>query len=386
MTDAPLRVLYVTHSFPLPGDPLSNVGGMQRVAVGQHAALARHPGVALSTLALETAWEDTGRRMVPFMASLLAGLADRVRRERIDAVLFSSMVTACVSTLVGRAARREGAVLAAIPLGRDVTLPSAPYQWFVPAVLRALDALLPISRATAAECVARGADPARVHVVPCGIEVADFPAPADRDAARRDLLSALSLDVSPDALLLCSVGRHQERKGFQWFVDAVMPRLPSDVHYLLGGDGPMTPAIRDAVSRRGLGDRVHVLGRVSEEMLRRLYRGADLFMMPNVPVPGDMEGFGVVMLEAGLSGMPVVGARLEGIEDAVTDGENGWLLPSGDADAFARAIARFRGRPPALAEASARARAFTEATFSWDAVADRYVRVLRDVVARRAVG
>jgi phosphatidylinositol alpha-1,6-mannosyltransferase len=385
VSDAPLRVLFVTHSFPLPGDPLSNVGGMQRLAVGQHAALGRHPGVRLSTLALATAWEDTPRRMVPFMASLLAGLAGRVRRERVDAVLFSSMVTASVATLAGRSARRAGAVLAAVPVGRDVTLPSAPYQWFVPTVLRALDAVLPISRATAAECVARGAPPERVHVVPCGIEVAEFSAPAERDAARRELLAALAPEVAvPDgALLLCSVGRHQERKGFHWFVERVMPRLPADVHYLLGGDGPMTPAIRDAAARGGAEGRVHLLGRVSEETLRRLYRGADLFVMPNVPVAGDMEGFGVVMLEAGLSGMPIVAARLEGIEDAVTDGENGWLLPTGDAAAFARAIGRFRGRPPALAEASARARMHTEATFSWDAVADRYVRVLRGVIARR---
>ncbi len=47
-----------------------------------------------------------------------------------------------------------------------------------------------------------------------------------------------------------------------------------------------------------------MLGRVSEEALGSLYRGADLFVMPNVPVPGDIEGFGVVMLEAGLCGLP----------------------------------------------------------------------------------
>ena len=70
----------------------------------------------------------------------------------------------------------------------------------------------------------------------------------------------------------------------------------------------MTPAVRDAVGRHGLAERVRILGRVGEELLATLYSGADLFVMPNIPVPGDMEGFGVVMLEAGLNGLPVLAA------------------------------------------------------------------------------
>src|SRR5690625_7613993 len=73
-----------------------------------------------------------------------------------------------------------------------------------------------------------------------------------------------------------------------------------------------------------------MLGRLSEVDLSRLYRGADLFVMPNIPVEGDMEGFGVVMLEAGLSGLPVVASSLEGILDVVEEGNNGHLIESGN--------------------------------------------------------
>ncbi|HEX7239852.1 MAG TPA: glycosyltransferase family 4 protein [Longimicrobiaceae bacterium] len=375
------RILYVSHSFPPPGDPLANVGGMQRVATGLHAALAEHPGVRLSSLVLETSWEETGRRMPFFMAGLLRGIPRVVEEERIDAVLFSSMVTAALALPLRRRVAARGAVLAAIPVGRDVTLPVRPYQWLVPRVLRSLDRVLPISRATARECLARGAPPERVHVVPCGVDTAAFARPVDRAAARAELLAALGdagRDVPPDALLLCSVGRHQERKGFQWFVDEVLPRLPDDVVYLLGGDGPMTPAIRRKVEERGLGARVRLPGQVSEETLRKLYRGADLFVMPNVPVPGDIEGFGVVMLEAGLCGLPVLAADLEGIRDVVREGESGHLLPARDADAFVRAVLRYHADRALLARASASAAHHVAATFSWTAVADQHVKLLSE--------
>ncbi|HEX2094742.1 MAG TPA: glycosyltransferase family 4 protein [Longimicrobiaceae bacterium] len=375
----PLRTLYVSHSFPLRGDPLSNVGGMQRVATGLHAALAAHPGVRLSSLVLETSWEDTPRRMIPFMAGLLRGIPRAVETQGIQVVLFSSMVTATLALPLRRRLAAHGARLAAIPVGLDVTLPVLPYQWLVPRVLRSLDVVLPISRATARECLARGAPPERVHVIPCGVDTASFSPPADRAAARRELLETLGAAgaIPPGALLLCSVGRHQERKGFHWFVGEVLPRLPADVVYLLGGDGPMTPAIRREVERHGLGDRVRLLGRVSEEMLGKLYRGADLFVMPNVPVVGDIEGFGVVMLEAGLCGLPVLAADLEGIRDVVREGESGHLVPSGDAGAFASLVLRYAGDRDALARASASASRYVADTFSWEAVADHHLRILR---------
>ncbi|HEU4561138.1 MAG TPA: glycosyltransferase family 4 protein [Longimicrobium sp.] len=375
-----MRVLYVSHSFPRRGDPLSNVGGMQRVATGLHAALAQHPEVQLSSLVLETSWRATPYRMPGYMAGLLHQVPSRVRDERIDIVLFSSMVTAATSVAVRGRVAKAGALLAAIPVGRDVTLPTPGYQWLVPRIFRALDLVFPISQATGEECLARGLDPARMHVVPCGVDTASFAPPADRAAARRELLAAIgeSRETVPDhTLILVSVGRHQERKGFQWFADEVMPRLPSGVLYLVTGEGPMTPRIQAAIDRHGLGGRARLLGKVPEPMLRTLYRGGDLFIMPNVHVPGDIEGFGVVMLEAGLCGMPVLAADLEGIRDVISEGENGHLLPSRHAGAFADAIVRYRGDRAALAAASSSAARFTERTFSWAGVADRFVEVFR---------
>jgi phosphatidyl-myo-inositol dimannoside synthase len=381
-----VRILYVSHSFPLPGDPTSNVGGMQRVATGLHAALARHPGVELSSLLLETSWKATPYRMPGYLSGLLARIPRIVRRERTDVVLFSSMVTASLSVALRRAVRRQGAIMAAIPVGRDVTLPTPPYQWLVPRIFGALDVAFPISRATARECLRRGLPPQRMRIVPCGVDAQLFGAPGNRLAARHALLAAIGespATIPDDALLLCSVGRHQARKGFQWFADEVMPRLPRDVFYLVTGAGPMTPRIREAVERRGVGENVRLLGPVSEEVLRTLYGGADLFVMPNIPVAGDIEGFGVVMLEAGLCGLPVLAADLEGISDVIRDGENGHLLPPRDAAAFAAEIEVYRADRARLAEASGAAAAYTARHFGWPAIADLYVRILNGFVQNR---
>ena len=93
-----------------------------------------------------------------------------------------------------------------------------------------------------------------------------------------------------------------------------------------------------------MGDRVRRLGRISEEELIELYRRGQLFIMPNIVVPGDMEGFGIVMLEAGACGLPNLAADLEGIRDVIEDGVNGWFAPSEDANAFAARIEALGGR------------------------------------------
>jgi len=353
---------------------------MQRVATELHDALAAHPDVVFQPLILRSAWKDLHRKVVPFLARAWRQIARMTAREEIDLVLFSSMVTASLAVPLQRTLRRHGVRTAAIVHGLDVTTKAPPYQWFVPKVFAALDAVLPVSRATGEACLKRGLPPAKLHVVPNGVQVERFRPLEDAAVMRQALKASLDDPAAPlpeGALLLCSVGRQVPRKGFAWFIDAVMPLLPDDVHYWLGGDGPEEPAIRAAIERQNLHHRVRLLGRISEEDLERLYRGADLFIMPNVPVPGDMEGFGVVMLEAGLSGLPTVAARLEGILDVITEGVNGHLVESGDARAFADAVLRYHRDRVALSAASQRAVQHTANTFSWAAVANQYLAALQ---------
>ncbi len=371
-----MRLAFVSHSFPPAGRPERNLGGMQRVAYDLWAALAKRPGLGLHSYLLRTSWRMTHVRVGPFLIGAGLRLHRAIRRGEIDAVLFSSMVTAALALPLQRAARRRGVALAAIAHGRDVTLPSGPYQRLLRRVFAALDRVLPVSNATGAACLARGLPSEKLRVLPNGIDPAAHPPPPSDRAARR---AALPPEAPREAgFILLSVGRQVRRKGFEWFVRRVMPALPDDVHYVIAGEGPEGPGIRAAVAELGLSARVHLLGRVSAEALAGLYRGADVFVMPNIVVPGDMEGFGVVMLEAGLGGLPSVGANLEGIADVIADGQNGRLAPTADADAFRERILEYYHDPALLAEASASAARYVAATFSWDRIAARCVGLLAE--------
>jgi len=383
-----MHILFVSHSLPPAGRPLSNIGGMQRVASKLHDELAAHDEVELSAALMRSSWRWIHARTPFFLARAGWKIRQTVKQHDVDVVLFSSMVTAALAVPLRPLFDRHGVTAAAIVHGLDVTTPFPPYQWFVPKVFDALDAVLPVSQATGGACQERGLPADKMHVVPNGIDLDRLPPLADRTTMRRELTRALGRDAHPlpdDALLLCSVGRQVERKGFAWFVEHVMPHLPDSIHYWMAGDGPRAETIQAAIDRHELGHRVRRLGQVTEQNLIRLYRGADLFVMPNIPVEGDMEGFGIVMLEAGRSGCPVIASRLEGIRDVIQEGVNGHLVPPQQPPAFVDAILRYVGASAQLEAASARAAQHVTDTYGWPSVANQYVQTLTRVAVPPSV-
>lgn len=355
---------------------------MQRVATELFEAMLENPSIHVTPLVLRSTWAQTHRKTPFFLFQCAREIKAAAKKQSVDVVLFSSMVTASLTVFLKKRLRQTGIKTAAIVHGQDVTTPFGPYQRFVPKVFDALDAVLPVSRATGEQCTQRGLPESKLFVVPNGVKLSRFAALSERKDMRQALLQALGDPEYPlpdDALLLCSVGRQVKRKGFDWFIEHVMPSLPDTVHYWLAGDGPETQAILKAAEQHGVSQRVRLLGRISDEHLSLLYRGADLFMMPNIPVPGTMEGFGVVMLEAGMGGLPIVAARLEGIQDVITEGKNGHYVESGDADGFVQAILSYQQAPGTLEYASTLAYEHTANTFGWEAVAEQYLQVLKKI-------
>ena len=353
---------------------------MQRVATELYEALRIHEDTNVLPVILRSSWRWTHLKSGPFMVKALWRIKRLVEQHEVDVVLFSSMVTAPLAVILRNTFSQNGVFAASIVHGRDVTFSFEPYQRFIPKVFSALDAVLPVSRATGNACLSRGVSASKLFVVPNGVGTNRFAPLSDRKTMRHDLIDALGNQSTPlpkDALLLCSVGRQVKRKGFAWFVEHVMPLLPDDVHYWLAGDGPEADSIRSAALRRGLSDRVRLLGRVSDRELETLYRGADLFVMPNIPVPGDMEGFGIVMLEAGLCGLPTVASRLEGIMDVIAEEQNGHLLESGNAWVFSEAIMQYYNNLSILVGATKRTARYVAEKYSWHAVADQYVQIIR---------
>ena len=129
-------------------------------------------------------------------------------------------------------------------------------------------------------------------------------------------------------------------------------------------------------------DYVHLFGRVSAEMLAAVYKAADLFVMPNEPVAGDMEGFGLVVLEANLFGLTVVASDLEGIHDAIEPGKNGRLIHWDSIENFATNIVNLLKSPEELAAAGERACEYALTNFSWDIIARRYLSEFQAVAGQ----
>ena len=371
-----MRLLFVSHSLPPEGREMDNLGGMQRVAVDLHDSLSAHSGAEVRALVLRSSWNERGYRTPLFLARALREIRRLARAKEVDAILFSSMLTATLIVPLRRLLSRNGIRAAAIVNGLDATTPTWPYPLLVRRTFHALDLVMPISRATGEACIARGLDRNKSKVVSLGIRSDRFALRADRAEARRHL----AVPQTDPRLILCSVGRLVPRKGVEWFVSQVMPLLPDDVVYLVAGEGPDRARIEAAIAANNLRSRVSLAGSISDAELENLYYGSDLFVMPNVPVANDMEGFGLVMLEAGLCGLPTIASRLEGITDVISEGQNGHLVPSLDADAFRSVILRYYADPSLLADASSRAREFTLSRFGWSGVVDQYISAVRQLL------
>jgi phosphatidylinositol alpha-1,6-mannosyltransferase len=358
---------------------------MQRVAIDLHDSLLAHSGVEASALVLRAPWKQNGYRTPLFLASAAREIRRLAMNGEIDAVLFSSMVTATLTVPLRKILQKRGVLTASIVNGLDATTPTWPYPQLVKRVFDSVDLVLPISNATAAACHLRGLSTAKTRVVHLGIKPDRFTGAIDRAEAREILLDEIqSLHPSTKPrLILANVGRLVPRKGIEWFVTNVMPMLQPDVHLVVAGEGPDRKKIEAAISGNNVSSRVTLLGKVTDEELEVVYRGSDLFVMPNVPVSNDMEGFGLVMVEANMCGLPVIASNIEGIADVVSDGENGTLIDSGDAEGFCHAIMKYHGNTDLLRAASTRAQLHAALRFGWSAVTDRYIEVIREHVSAR---
>ncbi len=227
-----------------------------------------------------------------------------------------------------------------------------------------------------------GADPERVRVVAPGVDHAFF-APGDRAQARR------AVGLGPDGPILLFVGRIQPLKGAAVAVDtlAALEDFPAARLVLVGGpSGPRGEAhlaeVRDRARRAQVADRVQFVDPQPHELLSSFYRAADVCL-----VPSRSESFGLVALEAGACGTPVVASAVGGLTTLVDDQVTGVLVDSSAPADFARAVRSVLRRAgtdqPMARAAAARARHYTweqaarQLRDTYQALADRRLAACR---------
>lgn len=359
-----MKVLFITRKHP------PAVGGMERWSFHLIAEMRRRVEVRA------VIWGGS-QRLLPVFVPYALARSICIALGGIDLVHISDAALAPIGWVMKRL---FGVPVVVTVHGLDLTFPLRLYQWLIPRLLRRLDRVICVSQSTLGQCTARGIPAERCEVIHQGVTV-----PADvarRCDARAWLEQRLGRNLQVVAVLL-TVGRLVPRKGAAWFIERVLPCLLAEgltVCYVVVGTGPGEGRVRSLAADPRTAGSVHVLGQVPDEDLSRIYAAADLFVMPNLPVPGDMEGFGLVALEAAAHRLPVLAAGLEGVRDAVVAERTGRLVRPGDAEAWVCGVSELLRAPDSLARMAELARATVRERFTWGHMADAYKATFQELV------
>lgn len=277
--------------------------------------------------------------------------------------------------------------------GLDIVFPLPYFQQKILPKFNLLDGIACVSKAGKEAAIQRGIDPNKIVVINNGVDH-NLTASSIVKAIDGDLYSRLH--IAHDSYVITGMGRAVKRKGFSWFVANVLPHLPAHVVFVLMGPitnygkkwwhkilpsgwvEKMALMMGSATDEENLKkyakqypNRFIRTGYLPFTDIEKLLQSSGAFVMPNISVEGDMEGFGLVALEAVLCGCFVFAANQEGITDAIYDHKNGFLLPAENTNAWIEALTEFIQNPPndGLLQ---RYQEFTLNQFSWDKMARDY--------------
>jgi phosphatidylinositol alpha-1,6-mannosyltransferase len=215
-----------------------------------------------------------------------------------------------------------------------------------------------------------------LELVPPGVDERRFSPDVDGSATR----NRLGIEGRPT--VLC-VSRLVARKGQDVLIRgfATVRRLVPDAVLVIAGGGPYAERLRAMAFDTPPGSVVFA-GEVPDEDLPGLYAACDVFAMPCRSRWGglEVEGFGIVFLEAAATGKAAVAGRSGGAAEAVVDRETGLLVEGREPKAVALAVARLLRHPELAAQLGAAGRARVEAGFTWRRQSDRLAEVLRRAV------
>jgi glycosyltransferase involved in cell wall biosynthesis len=236
-------------------------------------------------------------------------------------------------------------------------------------LLRHADALVGQSRDTLKRVVEIYGETRHAELIPLGIERPPRIEPAPREA----------FGLTADSFVMVTVGRLVARKAASQLVDALHAADRPRAHLLVIGDGPDGAAVRGRAAELGVGDRVHLLGQVSEERKFQALNLADAFVSTS-----QHEGFGLVFLEAMACGLPVVCYDRGGQTDFLASGRTGSVVALNDLPAFTRAIVELHDDPASRARIAAGNLRLVEEYFI-DRCAQRYETVFAAAIRDHGV-
>src|SRR3990170_527830 len=207
-------------------------------------------------------------------------------------------------------------------------------------------------------------DQSKIRIVPNGVDTNRFQPIGDCQAVKRRLRVG-------NRQLVLFVGRLIPRKGLNYLLEAAkrIVKEQRETLFVIVGNGPLRNRLVSDVENAGLAGNFAFLGDVSDEELPKIYRCADLFVLPSI-----QEGQGIALLEAQASAKPVVAFNVGGVPEAVLDKETGLLVKPSHAE-LATAILKILSDSPLRKMIGAKGREFVSNNFSWDICAQKMLRV-----------
>ncbi|HRZ87376.1 MAG TPA: glycosyltransferase [bacterium] len=212
--------------------------------------------------------------------------------------------------------------------------------------------------------------PAKVSVIPNGIDTELYAAPHDRASARRDL------GLPADAAVAVTVANFGASKGHLQLLEAsahIIEKVPR-IKFVLVGDGPLYNTVKSAAAAMGISERFLFTG--SRDDVPRLLAASDIFVFPSL-----IEGMPNAVLEALCAGLPVVASAVGGIPEVVADGVSGLLVRPGDATALGEAVVRLAGDAALRGRIGSEGRRAALGRFSLRAMAAAYERLYESLLA-----
>lgn len=371
------RTLWVTNDFP----PRS--GGIEQMVshlVGTlppetvHVLASPWEGDAAHDARAAHGIDRVHRRPLLPTPGLLRTVRRAVAAHRADVVVFGS-----AWPLAELAARLDVPTLG-ISHGREAGMVRYGFAPLIRRLARGCTAMTLLSDYTAAQLAPVVDRLTDVHRLPGGVDTAVF-TPDGPDARARYGLDA-------DTPVVVCISRLVRRKGQDVLVriwPEVRRRVP-DAHLLVVGTGPLGDELAAAVRERDLGDAVTLAGEVAWDELPAHYRTGDVFAMPCRTRLGgmDVEGLGLVFLEAQACGVPVVVGDSGGAPETVLDGRTGAVVDGTDDRDVLEAVVAILGDRERARHMGRDARAHVEATWDWAVIGER-LRAAIDAAAGQRV-
>lgn len=362
-----MKILFVTRKYP------PSTGGMENMAYELSQTLNKKCNLQLVK-------SGVGNKWLPIVYPwLLANSLFKGIFFKPDVVYIQDGVMAPLGLILKTILRKPTMLTIH---GLEVTFNGLVYRKiFIPAIKKQ-NSIITVSDYTKKITENIGAKVA--SVIPNGVEDKFF-LNVDRNELIKKVSkeSSIRADELKNSYIIFTSGRLVKRKGVAWFVANVMPelreKLDKNIIYFVSGVGPEEEIIKDIIQKNDLHENVILTGRISDKYLRRLYNLADLFIMPNIPVANDVEGFGLVALEASSCGTTVVASNLEGITGAVRSGKNGFLIkPKGHLE-FSSVITQ---KLKTNSIKQKKVRDYTLKEYSWMHVADLYIEEAKKLLKK----